>query len=102
MGTRVKPKLVSVSELDGMVNNAVEIAAKRLELKLKPGNLVHKWDLVGRQVRDVVSAQKFSAEMAKQLNKDGLQVKPAVSIINKQIIAGFIQLDRIALPSKLI
>lgn len=97
-----KAQSVSLAQLDSMVNDAAKLAAKRLELTtLKKGNLVVRWDLVGRQIRDLATAQKFSNDVARQLNKAGMDVKPAISIINKQIIAGYIPVNRLSPAIKL-
>ncbi len=95
---KVKAPTVSARELSAMVDKAVTIAAKRLDLQPEPENIIIRWDLVGRILRDASLAQKFSEDVAGQLKKAGVAVEPATLIIKKQIIAGFIERARLTAP----
>jgi len=99
---KIKAQSVSAIELSKMVDKAVGIAAKRLDMTVDSKNIITKWDLVGRVVRDIKLAQSFSEDVAKQISLGGVAVEPATLIIKKQIIAGFFERSRVPVAKKLL
>lgn len=93
---------VSACELSSMIDKAVAAASKRLEVEVSPDNLIMRWDLVGRQLRDAGVAQKFAEDVAGELKKSGIAAEPATLIIKKQILAGYIDRSRISVPMRLL
>ena len=86
---------ISAAKLADAINKAVNISADRLAVDVQPANVVHKWDLVGRVVADAGLAHQFATDVTKQLKAQGVKADPATFIVNKQIIAGFIERGRV-------
>jgi hypothetical protein len=95
---KLKAQTVSALELSKMVDKAVVIASKRLEIAVESKNIIHRWDLVGRILLDAKLAQSFSEDVAKQITQAGVPAVAATLIIKRQIIAGFIERSRLQAP----
>lgn len=87
MATVIKKKaaLISVRELQPIVDRAIKEAG----LQVDDHGLVVRWDLAGRILRDLPTAEKFAASVSKTITAHGHDVVPAVLQIDKTIIAGF-------------
>jgi hypothetical protein len=85
--------LISARELPKLVNAA--IAAAGHHDAVSPA-LVVKWDLIGRQIREMAAAEKFAHDVSSHLGAAGHAVTPAVLQIDKRIIAGFF--ERVSVP----
>lgn len=92
---KVLANAIPAAKLATAIDRAVSIAAKRLDVDVQPDNVVHKWDLVGRVMKNADTAHKFAVDVTTQLKATGLKADPATFIVNKQIIAGFIERGRI-------
>jgi hypothetical protein len=100
---------LSNAEFAKAVETAVASAAKRnklADLRKAVGSDFHStpWWIVGRQVRDVDlgQAQKFAEAVAADVSKrSGFDVIPALSIIDGDILCGFVERfgNDIQLPS---
>lgn len=93
--TKTLATAIPAAKLAAAINKAVDISAKKLAVDVQPENIVHKWDLVGRVVADAGLAHQFATDVTKQLKAQGIKADPATFIVNKQIIAGFIERGRI-------
>jgi len=93
--TKILAAAIPAAKLADAINKAVNISAKKLAVVVQPENIVHKWDLVGRVVADAGSAHQFATDVTKQLKAQGIKADPATFIVNKQIIAGFIERGRV-------
>lgn len=102
MATKERALSISARELSGMIDKAVNNASKRLGVTPEPGNVIHKWDLIGRVVKDGASASRFSDAVAAELKKGGLKVDPVTIQFKKIIIAGFVERARVATPLQLL
>ena len=95
--TKILASSIPAAKLATAINKAVELSAAKLKVDVLSENIVHKWDLVGRVVQSTDLAHAFATDVTKQLNKTaGLKAEPVTLIINKQIIAGFIDRSRIS------
>jgi hypothetical protein len=90
------PKLVSARELPNLVDSAVKAAAQRIGSTKVSGPVVKRWDIAGYVLRDLATAQTFSKEVTAALGKAGVNAKPALLILDKEILAGYI--DRGHIP----
>ena len=81
--------LVSARELPKVVDEAIKAATAAGIAS--DGPLVVKWDLIGRQVRDLEAGEAFSGAVAKSLTGSGVKASPALLKIDKIIIAGFFE-----------
>ena len=86
-----KAKLISMGELPRVVDSAVKAAQARLGATLERGPIIKKWEINGRVVRDLALAQRFANEVSAEVAKSGADVGPAVLILDKDIICGFIE-----------
>ncbi|WP_394491721.1 hypothetical protein [Roseateles sp. BYS96W] len=93
--TKTLATAIPAAKLTAAINKAVGISAKKLQLEVQPENIVHKWDLVGRVLADASLAHEFATDVTKQLKAQGIKADAATFIVNKQIIAGFIERGRI-------
>lgn len=89
-------RLVSMRELPRVVDSAIEIASKRIDVTTKAGSIVVKWELIGRILNNFEHAQLFATTVSEEISKAGVEVHPAVLSIDKRIIAGFY--ERASLP----
>lgn len=96
MATR-KAAVVSLSSLNRSVEAALRIAAKRNKLGVQPGNLIDRWEIIGRRLAKAVDlglAFTFAADVAAAVKVPGLSVDPAVARIGPDIWVGFIDKGR--------
>jgi hypothetical protein len=87
--------LVSARELPTLVDSAVKTATQRIGSTKVSGPLVRRWDIAGKVLRDLATAQSFSKEVTAEVTKAGVNAKPALLILDKDILAGFIDRDHI-------
>lgn len=85
--------LIPSRNLPKLVKEAVRLADERLGAPAAAGPIVRKWELVGRVVKDLQTADRFSAEVTQNL---GPMARPALVKIDDKILAGFI--EKIAIP----
>jgi len=85
--------LIRAHELPKLVEAAIKAAGDH---GVASSALITKWDLVGRMIRDMASAEKFADGVSAQINKSGHAVSPAVLKIDGRILAGFY--ERVAIP----
>jgi hypothetical protein len=95
---KARAGLVSNRELQGLVDAAVKVAAERTQTPIGDGSTVLKWELIGRILRDLNTAQPFAAEVTRALGAQGVKASPAVLIIDKKILAGFF--ERLNIPQE--
>jgi hypothetical protein len=91
MATKKAAALVSGTDLAKMVDKAVLIAAQRHQVAVSDTNLILKWELIGRLLKDKLLADKFADEVASQLVKGGFAAQPATLRFGKQILCGFFE-----------
>jgi hypothetical protein len=85
--------LISARELPKLVNAAIQAAGHHDAVSTA---VVVKWDLIGREIREMLAAEKFASDVSKHLGDAGHPVTSAVLQIDKRIIAGFF--ERLAVP----
>ncbi|HEX9965090.1 MAG TPA: hypothetical protein VGB04_08920 [Allosphingosinicella sp.] len=90
-----KPNLVSARELPNLVDNAVKAATQRIGSTRVSGPPIKRWDIRGYVLKDLAAAQSFSKEVTAEVTKAGVKAKPAVLILDREILAGFIDRDHI-------
>lgn len=88
-----KAALIPARNLPKLVNEAIKQAEARLGGPVGEPKLVKKWELIGRVVRDLPQAERFSAEVSAAL---GPVASPAIVKIDDKILAGFI--ERVKVP----
>ncbi|WP_010186942.1 hypothetical protein [Sphingomonas sp. PAMC 26605] len=88
-----KATLVAARDLPKIVEAAVHAAGDRVGVS---GQLVLRWDLAGKVVRDLLEGQKFADNVALHMKAAGVDAAPAVLAIDNHIIAGFF--ERQAVP----
>jgi hypothetical protein len=89
-----KAGLVSARELPNLVDSAVKAATQRIGSQVA-GPLVRRWDIAGKVLKDLAAAQAFSKEVTAEVTKAGVRAKPALVILDREILAGFIDRDHI-------
>lgn len=87
--------LVSARDLPNVVESAVKTASQRIGAAKVSGPLVKRWDIAGKVLRDLATAQTFSREVTAEVAKAGVKAKPALLIVDKDILAGFVDRDHI-------
>jgi len=96
MATTKAADLIRGKDFSAAVDKALAIASKRHEVALADDrNFVVNWDLVGRRIKDGLLADKFAADVAKQLGSSGIKAVPATLKFNKWIWVGFYERNRI-------
>lgn len=90
-----KANLVSARELPNLVESAVKAASQRIGGAQASGPLVKRWDIAGKVLRDMAAAQAFSKEVTAEVTKAGVRAKPALVVLDREILAGFIDRDHI-------
>ncbi len=90
-----RPNLVSARELPNVVESAVKAATQRIGSVKAAGPLVRRWDIAGKILRDLAAAQAFSKEVTAEVTRAGVKAKPALVILDREILAGFIDRDHI-------
>ena len=87
--------LISARELPRLVDAAIKAAGDH---GIASNAMVTKWDLVGRMMKDMASAEKLAAGVAAHINAGagGHKVSSAVLKIDDRILAGFY--ERVAIP----
>lgn len=93
-----KAALVSNRELTRVVDAAVKAVIERTKIPVDDGSVVIRWELIGRILRDLDTAQPFATQVAKEMTVLGVKATPAVLIIDKKILAGFF--ERLNLPQQ--
>lgn len=89
-----KTNLVSARELPDVVESAVKAASQRIGSKVS-GPLVRRWDIAGKVLKDLAAAQTFSKEVTAEVARAGVKAKPALLILDREILAGFVDRDHI-------
>lgn len=89
-----KAALIPARNLPKIVTEAI----KQAEVRIGAGvvgeaKIVKKWELIGRVCRDLPQAERFAAEVSREL---GPNVSPALIKIDDKILAGFI--ERVKVP----
>ncbi|HEX8238308.1 MAG TPA: hypothetical protein VF574_01045 [Allosphingosinicella sp.] len=88
--------LVSARELPNVIESAVKTATQRIGSTAKvSGPLVKRWDIAGKVLKDLASAQAFSKEVTAEVTRAGVKAKPALLILDREILAGFVDRDHI-------
>lgn len=96
MATTKAADLVRGKDFNAAVDKALTIAAQRHDIALADDrNFVINWDLVGRRIKDSALADKFTADVAKQMGSSGIKAMPATLKFNKWIWVGFYERNRI-------
>ena len=85
-----KTRLISVRELPRVVEAAVKAAQGRLGTT-DSGPLIKRWEIYGKYARDLAQAQRFATEVTAEVAKAGIDAGPAMMILDKDIICGFIE-----------
>jgi hypothetical protein len=98
MASKTTAQLVKGSDLSKMVDRAVAIAAARHQVTVSDTNLIIKWELIGRLLKEGLLADKFAGDVAAELGKNGLAVQPASLRFGKQILCGFFEKVNIPQP----
>jgi hypothetical protein len=98
MASKKAAALVGGKELSMMVDKAVALAAARHQVAVSDTNLIIKWELIGRLLKDKLLAEKFSEEVATQLVKGGIAAQPATLRFGKQILCGFFEKANLPIP----
>lgn len=93
-----KAGLISKRDLVGKIEQAVKLADARLKLPGEAGELVVRWDIYGRILRDARHADQFASEVTNQIGALGVSASPALLAIDKKLLAGFI--EKIAVPKQ--
>lgn len=89
-----KADVVSLTNLSKLVDKAVADATARTGVKPLDSHIVLKWELMGRRVKDLITAEAFADSVAKSLSAAGHKVKPGVIMFDKKrILAGFFPVD---------
>ena len=85
-------KVVTVTQLAHAIDKAALLAAERHGVVLDKENIIHKWDLVGRMIREGGSIKGGGVlEVAETLVKEaGLQGTPIAAKIGKDILVGVV------------
>lgn len=86
-----KTDLISVRELPSVVDRAVRLAQARVRTVPDTAPAIKKWEIYGRYVKDLNIATSFANEVTAELGKAGFSVKPAVLMIDRGILCGFIE-----------
>lgn len=93
-----KPERISAAEFGQAVQEGVRAAAKRrkLDLRTSLGSDYYTlpWWIVGRQVRDVdlKVAHEFAVQVTEAVQtKSGIELSPALTMIDGDILVGFIE-----------
>jgi hypothetical protein len=96
MATTKTAELIRGKDFNAAVDKALAIAASRHHIAMADDrNFVVNWDLVGRRIKDDLLADKFAADVAKQLGSSGIKAVPATLKFNKWIWVGFYERNRI-------
>lgn len=93
-----KAAVVSLSSINRSVEAALKLAAKRNNIGVAPGNLIDRWEIIGRRLRaavDLGTAFAFAQDVAGAVKVSGLAIDPAVARIGKDIWVGFIERGRV-------
>jgi hypothetical protein len=98
MATKKTAELVKGTDLSKMVDKAVAIAAARHQVAVSDTNLIIKWELIGRYLKDGLLADKFAGDVAAELGRAGLAVQPASLRFGRQILCGFFEKVNIPTP----
>jgi hypothetical protein len=85
-----KTDLISVGELPRVVANAVKAAQVRVGA-IPDGPFIKRWEIYGRYVRDLDLGRKFATEVSAEIGKAGTAVNPAVLILGRDILCGFVE-----------
>lgn len=85
-----KAVLLSAHELPKFVETAVQVTQKRLGNIGIDGENIRRWELKGRQLRELAHAQPFAESVVAELRKSGVAAEPAVLVIGGEITAGFV------------
>ena len=93
MATRAA--VVSVSSLSRSIDRAVALAAKRHDVTLSGDNIIYKWELLGRILRDAsrlgaTAPTEIAATIATAAKLKGT---PVAAKIGRDILVGVIPLD---------
>lgn len=89
-----KAQAISLTSINRAVDAAVKIAAARHDLAVDKDTLLHRWEIVGRRLRDVKDlnvAYRFAEDVAQRVKIGGLKVDPVLTRIDKDILVGFIE-----------
>ena len=87
---RKKTDLISVGELPRVVANAVKTAQVRVGA-VPEGPFIKLWEIYGRYIRDMDLGRKFAAEVTAEIGKAGIAANPAVLILDRDILCGFVE-----------
>jgi hypothetical protein len=93
-----KAKLISARRLPDVVAAAVKVANDRHKVAEDRSPLVLRWELIGRILRDRNLAGDFAQTVSAEVAKTGIEVQPAVLIIDKDILAGFFERANVPIP----
>ena len=87
--------VVSVASLTRSIDKAVQLAAKRHDVKLGNDTLIHNWEILGRILRELSDLGPTGAlDVATTIQKGAnLRGTPVVAKIGKEILVGVIPLD---------
>ena len=86
-----KASLISVGELPKVVDSAVKAAHARLGQPVPTGPLIKKWEIYGYRIRDRLGAHELASAVAAEVSRAGVPVKPAVLVLDRDILCGFIE-----------
>jgi hypothetical protein len=88
-----KAESVSLKSIAKSVESAVKIAAARFDLVVEKDNLIDRWEIFGRRLRntsDLNMAYQLAESITRGVKIPGLKAEPVASRIGKNILVGFI------------
>jgi len=93
MATRAE--VVSINSLSKSIDKAVSLAARRYDVSFGPENIINKWEILGRILREHGTLSPGGAvDVAAAVAKGaGLKGTPVVTRIGKEILVGVIPLN---------
>jgi len=90
-----RSEVVTVATLSKSIDKAVALAAKRYGVTLGNETILHRWDLVGRVIREMSRpTASMPLDVASAIAKGaGLKGTPVATKIGKDILVGVIARD---------
>jgi hypothetical protein len=91
-----RSEVVSAASLSKAIDKAVDLAAKRHDIRFGSENLIVNWDILGRILREKVTTRGAELGIATTIANSisGINGLPVATKIGKDILVGFIERGR--------
>lgn len=98
MEAMMAEKVIRLNTLSKSIDDAVRLAAKRLDVQVDPKTMLLNWEIVGRYLRnikDMNQAMSVADEISRSIKIPGIKPDPIVSRIGRDIFVGFIERNQV-------